>query len=305
VTARPTIAKLVEPALFGSGMPIVGAMPADREVMAADLALGRSFDEVIDLRLSGNVMHELCHGLQRETERPPPPWTIVEAAALHLQSVARPAHIFPDVPGEAVPGVAGFVLVGAALARMFGRERLWSVLTGASAIEAFGEGVGEALERRGWDAWLRGRHAEAPFVVDADDAFDWVECADAARSCRWRDEPPGDEDLGMIDHAVRVLFQVNVIAPTYQTHPSDPPSARVEIDLHAGRIAAAVRPEGVAGEPARWVFPPPLARRLEERGARRVIVERAVRGRIAEIVRELKDLVGGGDGALPPEVVLA
>jgi hypothetical protein len=179
------------------------------------------------------------------------------------------------------------------------------VLTGASAGEAFGEQVGDALERRGWQLWLEARRGEPPFVLDANDAFEWIETADAARGCRWRDEPPTAEDLGMIDLAVRVLFQVNVIAPTYQTHPSEPPDRRAEVDVAAARIATAPRPEGVAGEPARWVFPHPLARRLEGRGARRVVIERATRARIGEIARDLKELVAGGDGALPAEVVLA
>ena len=67
-------------------------------------------------------MHELCHGLSRPLHRPPPPWMVLEAAAITLGRLAWPRHVFPDLPGEAVPGVSLFVLVGECLARLFGRK---------------------------------------------------------------------------------------------------------------------------------------------------------------------------------------
>src|SRR5262249_39169144 len=47
---RPCIAALAAPTLLGSGLPLVGAMPAERELINAS---GGDPDEQLDLRLSG------------------------------------------------------------------------------------------------------------------------------------------------------------------------------------------------------------------------------------------------------------
>jgi hypothetical protein len=304
-----TIAATYAPTFFASGMPLLGAFPAERALISAELAGGADPDAVIDLRLSGNLVHEVCHGRARELDRPPPPWMLLEAAALHLGMTARPEHFFPETPGEAVPGVSLFGLAGQGLARLLGRGALWSLIGGASLEDAAG-GAAPALEAAGWEAWLARR--AAPFVADALDAETWIKLADAARAGRaltleaaartpwpelpWWAEEPTAADREMAATAVRALFQVNVLAPTFQTHPSEPPGGRLELDVAACRLAAAVRPDGVFAEPARWIFPPSLARILHARGARRVIVEGAARAKIGAIAAALLDEAGG---ALP------
>src|SRR5437016_1063881 len=52
MAARPTAAELYAPTLFGSGLPLLGAYPAELAVMAADLAAGQRPEDVLDLRLS-------------------------------------------------------------------------------------------------------------------------------------------------------------------------------------------------------------------------------------------------------------
>jgi hypothetical protein len=146
-----------------------------------------------------------------------------------------------------------------------------------------------------------------------------VKLADAGRSGRalslatarrtpWRELPWWSDgetaaDRDMVATGVRALFQVNVISGCFQTHPSEPPGGRLTLDVENCRIAAAVRPNGVFAEPARWLFPPCLARRLHERGARRVEILGAARVRIAEITAALLELVDR-DGGLPSEVSL-
>ncbi|MGZ3408458.1 MAG: hypothetical protein ACXVAN_18535, partial [Polyangia bacterium] len=120
VAARPTAAALYAHTLFGSGLPLVGCYPADRARLAAALTT-RDADDVLDLELSSHLVHELCHGPTRPCDGAPAPWLIAEAAATHLGAAARPAHLFPEEPGEALRGVSLFVLVGEVLARRFGR----------------------------------------------------------------------------------------------------------------------------------------------------------------------------------------
>ncbi|MGZ3425723.1 MAG: hypothetical protein ACXVCV_03695, partial [Polyangia bacterium] len=126
VAARPTAAALYAHTLFGSGLPLVGCYPADRARLAAALTT-RDADDVLDLELSSHLVHELCHGPTRPCDGAPAPWLIAEAAATHLGAAARPAHLFPEDPGEALRGVSLFVLVGEVLARRFGRAALWRV----------------------------------------------------------------------------------------------------------------------------------------------------------------------------------
>src|SRR5262249_44944343 len=163
-----------------------------------------------DRRLSGNLVHELCHGRPQAA-----PWTILEAAALYLGALARPEHIFPDEPGEAIPGVSLFVLIGEALARILGPAWLGAALLGRP-------GAG-ALAEAGWQKWRRER--TAPFVVDALDWEAWVKLADFGRAAApagddllgaavrrpwselpWFAEEPTDADREMVATGVRALF---------------------------------------------------------------------------------------------------
>lgn len=314
LATRPTIEALYAASLFGSCAPLVGALPAERAAMAR--AAGTP-DELLDLRLSGNVIHELSHGPPLEMDGPPPPWTILEAAALHLGARARPAHVFPDVAGEAVRAVSLFVLVGDGLARLAGTRAPVRLLLGEPAAAVLGEATAARLARAGWQAWKRRRIP--PFVADALDAEAWLKLLAGAavegddllggagrvpwRELPWYGAEPTDEDDRFVGTGVTALFQANVLAPDFQTVPSPLPGDELHLDVPGCTLAARSRPEGVFGEPARWLFPPPLARRLAERGARAVHVRGARREGRGEVARALVELARG-DGALRQTVVL-
>jgi hypothetical protein len=310
---RPHAASLAAPTLLGSGLPLVGAWPAERELInagdprSADAAPSAFSFVAFDLRLSGGLVHELCHGLQRPLDAPPPPWMVLEAAALLLGSLAFPRHVFPRKPGEAVPGVSLFVLLGQSLARLFGRRALLRTLFEAAPLEdVFGGTAAPALENAARDEWrLR---PQVPFARDALSAPAWIKLADAARGGRlvtlaeadalrfedlpwWREEP-GQEDLEFARAAVPALFQVNVLAPTYQTHPCDAPV--LQLDTRSCLLSRPARRDGVFGEPAFWIWPPPLCRKLRERGAGSIRIEGARRD-CAEALLELSL----GDGPVP------
>ena len=274
LAARPTAAALAAPTLLGSGLPLVGAWDAERALINGDPL---DDDAVFDLRLSGGVMHELCHGLSRELLGPPPPWMILEAAALLLGSLAFPRHVFPEVPGEAVPGVSLFVLVGQCLARLYEEKKILFLLTNAATFaEAFGPIAAEAFQQAARDEW-RAR-PEVPFARDALSAAAWVRVADAARAGRilkltddvpfsdlpWWQEQPSEQDFALARAAVRAVRQVNVLAPTYQTHPCDAPI--LSLNTRTCIVERPPHPRGVFGEPAFWIIPPPICRKLSGRG---------------------------------------
>ncbi|HYS09794.1 MAG TPA: hypothetical protein VEP66_13665 [Myxococcales bacterium] len=305
---QPTcVARLAAATQLGSGLPLVGAYPAEREVIAADLAAGADAHNVLDLRLSGNLIHEICHGPPRTCHGPQAPWLVVEAAALHLGATAFPRHVFPDVPGEAIPGVAPFLLVGESLARLFGRAALWRVASGSSLDDMFGRAAGSALAAAGWQEWLRRR--EPPFARDAIDGVAWVKLADATRGASplsqaidraatldslravrelpdllraagasswaelpwWREEPT-EADAAMARSAVAAMFHVDVLEGSFQTHPHRP--ARFRLDLEACLLTRERDPRGVGpGEPPCWIVPPPLCRRLRERMVGPLVLE--------------------------------
>lgn len=300
-------ARLASGTSLGSGLPLIGAYPAEREVLARDLSAGVDPHAVFDLRLSGNLIHEICHGPRRGTAGPLAPWMVVEAAAIHLGAIAFPRHVVPEHPGEAVPGVALFVLVGETLARFFSRAALWRVGWGESIERAFGLPAGRALATAGWQDWMRRR--EPPFARDAAEAIAWAKLADAARGASplsleiaraasleplraarelpdllraaeavpwaelpwWREEPAA-ADAEMARSAVAAMFRIDVLEGAFQTHPHQP--ARLHLDAEACLLTRDRDPRGVGpGEPARWIVPPPLCRRLIERGFRRCSVE--------------------------------
>ena len=317
LAARPTAAALYAHTLFGSGLPLIGAYPADRAALAAELE-SRDADELLDLRLSAHLVHELCHGPARSCDGAPAPWLVAEAAATHLGAAARTEHLFPEEPGEALRGVSLFVLVGEVLARRFGRAALWRVALGVPTTALFGARTARALDGAAWDDW-RARQ-EAPFARDALGALGWVKLIDAARAeetpaleatgarpwptLPWWSDPAEDADRAMVPRAVAALFQVNALAPAFVTLPSEPPHARLWLDVADCRLRAEPRAEGVFGEPAWWLFPPPLARALAGRGAERVRIDGATRARRGAIAARLVELCDGR-GALPREVELS
>jgi hypothetical protein len=291
--ARPTVAALYAHSLFGSGLPLLGAYPAERA--AYDRELDGDWDAVIDLRLSGNLVHELCHGPPQATATAP--WMLLEAAALTLGAAARAAHAFPDEPGESVPGISLFVCLGSALARRWGRGRFFRLLAGAPLAEVAGERAAAALEACAWQDWHERR--EPPFAAQALTALEWIKLAELAPPVGdgllrqaaatpwsqlrwWREEAFTVEE---IDEMLTALCQVNVLAPTFRTHPAEP--GRLWLDVANCRISTEKRPESIYAEPAFWLVPPPLARRLWERGARRVRIDGVTRAQRAPAAQSL------------------
>jgi hypothetical protein len=294
---HPTcVARLAAGTQLGTGLPLVGAYPAERDVIAADLASGADAQEVLDLRLSGNLVHEICHGPPRASTGTPPPWLIVEAAALHLGATAFPRHVFPEMPGEAIPGVAPFVLVGESLARLFGRAVLWRVASGASLADMFGDPAGRLLTAAGWQEWLR--RPEPPFARDASEGVAWPLSPDLERAASldplraarelpdllrtagavpwaelpWWQEEPTEADAAMARSALAAMFHVDVLAGSFQTHPHRPSRFRLEVE--ACLLTRERDPRGVGpGEPPCWIVPPPLCRRLRERTVGPLILE--------------------------------
>ena len=313
-------ARMASRTRLGSGLPLVGAYPAEREAIGRDLASGADAHAVFDLRLSGNLAHEICHGPLRADDGPAAPWLIIESAALHLGSIAFRRHVFPEVAGEAIPGVAPFVLVGEALARLFGRRALWRIALGERIDLAFGPAAGATLTVAGWQEWLRRR--DPPFARDAAEGTAWVKLADAARGPSplapqleraaslpplraarelpdllraaealpwadlpwWREEPM-DADATMARSAMAAMSCVDVLEGTFQTHPHRP--ARLHLDADACLLTRDRDPRGVGpGEPARWIVPPPLCRRLTRRGLRRCSVDGSAQRELLDHILE-------------------
>ena len=282
---RPNALALHAFSLFGSGLPLVGAYPGDRAAFALD-----DPDRAIDRQLSSGLIHELCHGPSQAHAERPLPWMLAEAAALTLGAAARRQTAFPDEPGESVPGISLFVCLGSALARRWGRGALFRLLAGAPLESATPHA--EALREAAWRDWQERR--EPPFARDALSAMDWIKLADGATAIAegklppWRELPWWHEEkftVEEVEEAVGALFQVNVMAPNFQTRPAEARS--LSVDVEACAISAPRRAEGVFAEPAWWLLPPPLCRRLWERGARRVTILGTSRDRRREIAHAL------------------
>lgn len=317
IALRPSAAALAAGTVLGSGLPLVGAYPAERALLNLDLST-QDPDAALDHRLSGNLIHELAHGPLRELSSPPPPWLLLESAAVLLGALAFPRHIFPDQPGEAVAGVSLFALAGHCFARLFGRRALLSLVAEAAPLEqAFGPRAARLLATAGWQEFLA--RGEPPFARDALRAVAWVKLADLSRAGEtpgparpqegpdllaaadalpwaalpWWSEPPSPADLTLARESVLPLFQRNVLAPNFQTHPAEAPQGRLALDTTTCLLSCQPRPEGAFGEPARWLYPPNLCRLLRQRGARAVVVEGARRAQAAAIADALLELALG------------
>jgi hypothetical protein len=317
---NPCALELVSGSLLASGLPLLGAGDHERvEIARALEAPERDPDAVLDLHLGQHLAHELLHGIaQRRSgdawhanELLGPPWLVREAAALWLQARAHPRHIFPEIAGEAVPGVSLFVLAGEGLATALGADALLSVLSDPERWSArIGPSCAGLLAVVEWQEWLKRK--SAPFAQDALRAGSWSKLAAAAKSLAARTEPELEtlrklsaqiDLLGLIraarelpsvldaadqipwsatdawhandsaeddrraQIAVRALFQESAIAPIFVTRPAELRDGKIWLDVEDCRLRASPRPRGVFGEPARWIFPPPLCRRMQARGA--------------------------------------
>ena len=215
LAARPCALEVAQGTLLACGLPLLGAGAAEREAIARALALpGADPDAILDRHLGQHLLHELLHGrdaatldVQRDAwdaieymlhtneyrwdakdiawhanHLGGPPWLVREAAALWLQARAFPRHVFPEVAGEAVPGVSLFVLAGECLSAALGADALLAALVSpdeewparatprAAALLAIAE----------WQEWLQRK--SAPFAQDALRALDWARLASAARA---------------------------------------------------------------------------------------------------------------------------
>jgi len=86
------------------------------------------------------------------------------------------------------------------------------------------------------------------------------------------------------------------MAPTFQTHPCE--AERLSLDVRGCVLSRPAHAGGVFGEPAFWIFPAPLCRRLRERGAASVVVEGVRRCDALPIADALIELALG-TAALP------
>ncbi len=222
LAARPCALELAQGTLLACGLPLLGAGAAEREVIARALEQpGAEPDAILDRHLGQHLVHELLHGraaaapaartdawdakeiVWHANEYPwdtndiawdathlagdanqlgGPPWLVREAAALWLQARAFPRHVFPELAGEAVPGVSLFVLAGEGLAAALGADALVAALASpeeqwparatplAAALLAIAE----------WQEWLQRK--SAPFAQDALRALSWAKLAAAARA---------------------------------------------------------------------------------------------------------------------------
>ena len=315
-----------------------------RAIAAWAEAHGLDPDGATDLWLSGNVLHERFHGQRRALLRRPDSWMVQECASIHLGWTARPGHVLPEAHGAAVPAGAPYLMVALALARHIGAGALWRVgLLGEPLARHTTRRVEAALTVAEWQslraqrrpqfapdghrpvAWIKlldAARGPAPLdaLLDAVAARDDLLepggpvtegpelLAEAARldwaDLPWYRAPVSEADRALIEPAVRGLFLVHRLAPTFLTLPDPLPGDQLMLDPRACLLQAARRPHGVYNEPARWLFPPPLSRRVSERGAERVVVTGATRGRLMEVVRRLDELAMG-EGALPREVEVA
>jgi hypothetical protein len=320
LAARPTLAAIYAHTLFGSGLPLVGAYPTDRPSLLGVME-AHGADEAIDRLLGCHIVHELCHGPARACDGPPAPWMVAEAAANHLGAAARAADIFVDEPGTGLRAVAPFVLLGDVLARRCGAAALWRLSLGAAPAAELGASIAAALDAAAWEDWLARR--EPPFARDALGVLAWIKLVDGARAgaalgpaplaaaaladwsqLPWWSDAVTDDDRAMVPRALTALFQVNALAPDFRTVPSEPPRGRLWLDVAEARLFAEPRPDGVYGEPAWWLMPPSMARRLHERGARRVRISGATRPQRAAIAEALVELVDD-QRPLPSEVELS
>lgn len=333
----PTVEQLVSSTLFGCHLPMAGLYPAERAVISAELRGGSPPAVVLDHRLSGQVLHELSHGRVRPWRGPSGAWMLLEAAASWVSHQVAPIHTFPNRVGEGVPGLRGYVLIGAALARVAGADALLALtLCGEDPAPVLGRRLTNAMAAAEWQVWRT--RSDPPFAPDNRDAMPWVKlvaaCADvdgpmkdaldrlweledpgpvssgsrgllqAAESVPWDEltwwhEPVSRDDVAALHDAVLALCTAEKRLP----HPTPvrcaPPGGEIRIDVAACRIEAPVRADGVYLEPATWLLPPPLARRLLERGSREIVLRGVCPSRLTQCVDLLQNLVSG-DAPMPP-----
>jgi hypothetical protein len=181
ISGAPNALQLAQRALLSCGLPLLGAGQGERGETARLLeAAGQGAEAaVLDLRLGQHLVHELLHGPLREQAHETPPWMALESAALWLQAQARPAHVFPEAPFEAVPGVSLFVRVGEAFAAALGLRSLGLLLASPGRFaELFGQRAAAALSCAGLQEWLR--VPSPPFAHEALGGEAWMKLLWAA-----------------------------------------------------------------------------------------------------------------------------
>ncbi len=307
LTMRPSIAALYFESFFGGALPLLGLSDADRAPLLCALDGGTTPAALFEHHLLGTLMHELCHGARHDVTAAPL-FLLTEAAAIHLGGTIEPRHVFAEVAGEAVPAAARYFLLGLGLERLLGRGALWAVANGTAPHDAWPPAVADAVARIAADEATR--RPDDLFAADASRLLDWLRVVDLARAdapsssipatldeaaaipieaLPWAHEAIDAVDWRLLDASIDLLFCKTILGPAIATVPDEIPDGVVELDARRGELRCAPRPDGVFGEPACGIVPPPIAARLLARGIETLVirdVRRATRSIVGERVRE-------------------
>lgn len=305
LAARPSIAALYFESFFGGALPLLGLSDADRAPLLAALARGTTPTALFEHHLLGPLMHELCHGARHEVPTAPL-FLLTEAAAIHLGGTIEPRHVFAEVAGEAVPAAARYFLLGLGLERLLGRGALWAVAGGTAPHAVWPAPIADAVARIAADEATR--RPDDLFAADASRLLDWLRVVDLARAgapaipatldaaaaipieaLPWAHEAIDAVDWRLLDASVDLLCCKTILGPAIATVPDEIPGGTVTLDARRGELRCDARPDGVFGEPACGLVPPPIAARLLARGIETLVVRdvrRATRAIVAQKVRE-------------------
>lgn len=328
----PRIVDLHPGTFFGATMPMIALGPNSVAELARCLDAGVPPEVVLDVRLAGQVMHELSHGPNRGWSGGPGSYLLAEASGTIVSLGCRAAHVLAETPGEAVVGLRNALVLGHALVDELGEAAVWRLaMCATSPTDELGAVAGHALVAMDWQEWLP---RDSPsFVPDNRRALDaakllWIarheperipalavlgaldavgpadviglsNLLDAARDLPWPSlgawaAPVEARHLLGVDLAVRSMFQVERLQPDLQVCPADPPRGELVLDVADCRLSSAPRLDHAYGEAASWCLAPPLCRELYRRGLRRLVITGCASGRVHPIADRIRALATGG-----------
>ena len=310
IAARPTLAHLYERTLYGRLMPLLYGYPGDLAVLTRALTVeGLPLTAALDRHFAAPLVHELAH-LAADRDALTPPY-LDECVAGHLGVRAFPEFAFPSEDSvDALYHTYWLAQVGQALVRCFGDDVLRAHAGALAWQEAIGAPLVETAARLGWQEYRRTR---APhFLSDTNHPAPWLKLIFLARAGEPLDAfadlaaldavpwsaiavPPEDaRDRQILVDALRMMCVEGTRAGP---RPDDPLRARrrspppITIDLDA----CEVRSPGGPLDPIapRHLFPPSVAARLRNAGAREIIVQL----RAVEAIAEVADALLEGSAA--------